>query len=99
MKSMTDRKTNSSSKDHTIEEWHADNGVRVEKIAQNDYEERQAVIKVYTMHEDHFTLLHTNGGETTEREVEIMEMPESMADKALVGLAKALGYKLEVACD
>lgn len=80
--------------DQVLDERRADYGVTVKRVSRNAWEGRQEVIKVYGTRSNRYVGL--DGEETShERDVMIADFPSDNAWEILVGLAEALGYRLE----
>ena len=84
----------SERQDRVLDEFRAANGVKVERVSRNGYEERHEVIKVYGTRSDRYSGFN---GEVTERKrkVKIAEFPAGNTYEILVGLAEAHGCELE----
>jgi len=81
--------------DQVLDEYRArPNGVKVERVSRNAYEDRVEWLKVYGKRDDQFKDLETGEVRTNSRFVKINDMPESVGYETLVGLAEAYGYEL-----
>ena len=81
-------------KDRVLDEFRADNGVRVKRVSRNAAEGRKEWVKVYGTREDRFASLDGGEPNTVSRKVLINDMPANVAYEVLTGLAEAHGYEL-----
>lgn len=81
-------------KDRVLDEFRADNGVRVKRVSRNAAEGRKEWVKVYGTREDRFASLDGGEPNTVSRKVLINHMPANVAFEVLAGLAEAHGYEL-----
>jgi len=81
-------------KDRVLDEFRADNGVRVKRVSRNAVEGPKEWVKVYGTREDRFATLGGGEPNSVSRKVLINDMPANVAYEVLTGLAEAHGYEL-----